>query len=164
MCSLLPPASCTLTSHKSSRNWPNHNHFLPLYHYYSLVDFPAIAQILPVGVAIDFLAQVGEFSTIVCTSSSDTSIVLSIFDLWIAKTGFEVGSHHLGNLPPATPANYRVGGGGICSGSIGATAHFAETLPGEGFSSFLIVKNHFCCFSEDEYCHPGGDGDLCGNC
>ena len=78
------------------------------------------------------LTQVGEFSTIVCTSSSDTSIVLAIFDLWIAKNGFEVGSCHLGNLPPATPANYRVGGGGICSGSLSSTA-FAETLPGEGF-------------------------------
>jgi len=33
--------------------------------------------------------QVGEFSTIVCTSSSDTSMVLAVFDLWIAKNGFE---------------------------------------------------------------------------
>ena len=48
---------------------------------------------------VSSLVQVGEFSTIVCTSSSDTSIVLAIFDLWIAKNGFEVGSHLVDNIP-----------------------------------------------------------------
>ena len=55
------------------------------------------------------LSQVGEFSTIVCTSSSDTSIVLAIFNLWIAKHGFEVGSH-LGNCAtghPSKPQGWR---------------------------------------------------------
>ena len=55
------------------------------------------------------LSQVGEFSTIVCTSSSDTSIVLAIFNLWIAKHGFEVGSH-LGNSAtghPSKPQGWR---------------------------------------------------------
>jgi hypothetical protein len=34
--------------------------------------------------------QVGEFATIVATSSSDTQIVLAIFQLWLDKNSFEV--------------------------------------------------------------------------
>ena len=83
-----------------------------------------------------------------CTSSSDTSIVLAIFNLWIAKNGFEVKLDQLGNLSPAIPANHRVGGCRICSRGISSAAPLAKALPGEGLllisENRLWVKSFFC--------------------
>ena len=97
---------------------------------------------------LQVILQVGEFSTIVCTSSSDTSIVLAIFNLWIAKNGFEVKLDQLGNLSPAIPANHRVGGCRICSRGISSAAPLAKALPGEGLllisENRLWVKSFFC--------------------
>ena len=61
------------------------------------------------------LAQVGEFSTIVCTSSSDTSILLAIFELWIAKNGFEVILPPAGQFATRHPSKPHVGVARICS-------------------------------------------------
>ena len=83
-----------------------------------------------------------------CTSSSDTSIVLAIFNLWIAKNGFEVKLDQLGNLSLAIPANHRVGGCRICSRGISSAAPLAKALPGEGLllisENRLWVKSFFC--------------------